>query len=48
MGVPFGLGGDTPGSRLVAEECVQGWRGFAVPEVSRKKERKARHSHVLE
>ena len=35
-------------ARLVAEESVQGLRGFAVPEVSRKKERKARHSHVLE
>jgi catechol 2,3-dioxygenase-like lactoylglutathione lyase family enzyme len=43
-----GWDGDAPGFRLVAEESVQGWRGFAVPEVSRKKERKAGHSHVLE
>ena len=43
-----GWDGDALGSRLVAEESVQGWRGFAVPAVKRKKERKARHSHVLE
>jgi hypothetical protein len=43
-----GWDGDALGSHLVAEESVQGWRGFAVPAVSRKKERKARHSHVLE
>ena len=43
-----GWDGDALGSRLVAEESVQGWRGFAVPAVKREKERKARHSHVLE
>src|SRR5215471_11394972 len=39
---------DTPGSRLIAEESVQGWRGEAAPAFSRKRSARARRSHVLE